>query len=296
VKKILKDYLLFSKKERIGIAIVLLLIGLFLYLPSWVKPRIQVLQHEDTAWLNGLFEVEKTSFKNNEKSNSKKTTIKPSYFYFDPNIATEDQFLLLGLTSKNAQTIIRYRSKGGQFRAPKDFLKIWGIEPAVAEALIPFIRITLLNTNKQSQAVPSSGGYNLPPQPIKFATIDINQANIPDWEALPGIGPVLANRIVKFRDKIGGFVEVEDVQKTYGIRDSLFNQIKPFLKVNHSGKPSINKASVALLEKAGVASVIAIAIVEYRTQYGNFESLEDLKKIVFIQQAQFDELLKLVKL
>ncbi len=69
MKKILKDYLQFSKKERIGLAIVLLFIGLFLYLPTWVKPYIQAPQLEDTAWLNGLFDVEKSTVKYTEKNN-----------------------------------------------------------------------------------------------------------------------------------------------------------------------------------------------------------------------------------
>lgn len=292
MKKILKDYLQFSKKERIGLAIVLLFIGLFLYLPAWVKPYIQAPQHEDTAWLNGLFDVEKSTVENTEKNNSKRTNLKPSYFYFDPNNATQDQFLLLGLTSKNAQTIIRYRTKGGKFKSPQDFLKIWGIEPAVAEALIPFIRIAAWKPPISASSL--SGGYYPPPKPTTIALIDINQATIAEWEALPGIGPVLASRIVKYRDKIGGFEEIEAVGKTYGIRDSLFEQIKPYLRVNTVAKPSINKASVAILEKAGVAPAIASAIVAYRSQYGKFASLDELKKIVFIQPAQFEELLKLV--
>jgi competence protein ComEA len=130
----------------------------------------------------------------------------------------------------------------------------------------------------------------------KIPILDINLASIEEWEALPGIGPVLAKRIVKYREKLGGFTETADISKTYGISDSLFNQLQPFLQVSNMGKPSINTASVALLQKAGVSSAIAVAIVEYRKQYGLFASLEELKKIVFIQPAQFQELLLLVKL
>jgi len=294
VKKIIKDYFQFSKKERIGLAIVLLLIGLFLYLPSWVKPAILPLQQEDTAWLKGLDEIQKSPTKGLKSSYSNLATNKPSYFYFDPNIATQEQFLLLGLSSKNAQTIIRYRTKGGKFRKREDFLKIWGIEPAIAAALIPFIRIALPNESKSTQAIPIGGSYNPSVKTTKITPIDINQANIPDWEALPGIGPVLAARIIKYREKMGGFDEIESVRKTYGISDSLFEQIKPYLQVQLTGKPSINNSSAAILEKAGVAPAIASAIVAYRTQYGKFGSLDELKKIVFIQPAQLEELLKLV--
>ena len=93
---------------------------------------------------------------------------------------------------------------------------------------------------------------------------------------------------------MGGFSDVDDVKKTYGIKDSLFTLIKPFLKIHAVGKPSINSASESRLIKAGVSPEIAAAIVQYRAQYGLFGSLEELKKIVFIQSAQYQLLLDLV--
>jgi competence protein ComEA len=296
LKKIILSYLQFSKKERIGLAIVLFLLGLFLYLPSLIKPRIQALAYSDTAWFKRIDYVAHSKAASNKKDYAKPTVLKPTYFYFDPNNITENQLVLLGLTEKNAQTILRYRNKGGKFREPKYFLKIWGIEPAVAKALIPYIRIVLANSPSKYPAVNISGGYNPTYTPQKIPIIEVNSASIIDWDALPGIGPVLANRIVRFRDKLGGFAEINDVQKTYGISDSLFSKIKPYLQLNITGKPSINTAGVALLQKAGVSSTIAIAIVEYRTQYGLFASLDELKKIVFIQPAQLQELFTLVKL
>lgn len=296
MKKIIKDYLQFSKKERIGLTLLLLLLGLFLYLPSWINPRIPPLQHSDTAWLKELEYVEMKTSQKVPATFSNKALPKPTYFYFDPNTATTNQLLALGLTPKNAQTILRYRNKGGQFRLPDDFLKIWGIDPAVAKALIPFIRIQLQRGPSQYPVVKKNSGYNPTYSPKKIPIIDINAASLEEWESLPGIGPVLAKRIIKYREKLGGFTELDDIQKTYGISDSLFEQIQAFLQLSNTGKPSINKASAAMLQKAGVSPAIAVAIVEYRKQYGLFDSLEDLKKIVFIQPAQFQELIQLVKL
>lgn len=296
MKKIIKDYLQFSKKERIGLVVLLLLLSLFLYLPSWIKPSIQTLQPSDTAWLKEIEYVENNQSEKAKSQYSTEIVLKPTYFYFDPNIASANQLVSLGLTPKNVQTILRYRNKGGQFRLPKDFLKIWGIDPAVAKALIPFIRIPEQRGPNQYPAVKRNGGFDQTFSPKKIPNIDINLASIADWELLPGIGPVLAARIVKYREKLGGFAELEEVKRTYGISDSLFLQIKPFLQLNTSSKPSINTASETLLQKAGVSPAIAIAIVAYRKQYGLFSSLDDLKKIVFIQPAQFQELLQLVKL
>ncbi|MFN3299780.1 MAG: ComEA family DNA-binding protein [Sediminibacterium sp.] len=296
MKKIIKDYLQFSKKERIGLVILLLLLGLILYLPKLIKPSIQALQPSDTAWLKEMEYVENNKTEKATNSFTKEVLVKPTYFYFNPNSASENQLVSLGLTPKNVQTIVRYRNKGGQFRLPEDFLKIWGIDPAVAKALIPFIRIPEQQGPNQYQGVKRNRGYDETFSPKKIPNIDINEASIATWELLPGIGPVLAARIVKFREKLGGFAEIEEVKKTYGISDSLYVQIKPFLQLNNTEKPSINTASAALLQKVGVSPAIAVAIVTYRKQYGLFDSLEDLKKIVFIQPTQFQELLQLVKL
>lgn len=296
MKKIIKDYLQFSKKERIGLVVLLLFLGLFLYLPKLIKPSVQALQPSDTAWLKEIEYVENNKTQTAIKSYTKASLVKPTYFYFNPNSASESQLVSLGLTLKNVQTIVRYRNKGGQFRLPEDFLKIWGIDPAVAKALIPYIRIPEHRVSNQYPGVKRNGGFNHTDGPKKIPNIDINEASIADWELLPGIGPVLAARIVKYREKLGGFAEKDEVKKTYGISDSLFEQIRPFLHLNTTDKPSINTASAALLQKAGVSSAIAVAIVTYREQYGLFASLEDLKKIVFIQPAQFQELLQLVKL
>lgn len=296
MKKIIKDYLQFSKKERIGLVILLLLLGLLFYLPKWLKPRIQALQPSDTSWLKDIKYVENTDTEKATKSYTKEALVKPTYFYFNPNSASENQLVSLGLTLKNVQTIVRYRNKGGQFRLPEDFLKIWGIDPVVAKALIPFIRIPEQRNPSQYPGIKRNGGNDFTFSPKKIPNIDINEASIVAWELLPGIGPVLAARIVKYREKLGGFADIEEVKKTYGISDSVFVLIKPFLQLNTADKPSINTASAALLQKAGVSPAIAIAIVTYRKQYGLFASLDDLKKIVFIQPAQFQELLQLVKL
>ncbi|MDO9156383.1 MAG: helix-hairpin-helix domain-containing protein, partial [Sediminibacterium sp.] len=143
MKKFIKDYLQFTKKERIGLGVLLLFMGLFLYFPRLIKPNSQPLQHSDTAWLNGLNYMDSGKNQPFQTPDFNSTKTKPAYFYFDPNTATELQLLTLGLTPKNVQTILNYRNKGGQFRLPEDFFKIWGIKTAVAKALIPFIRIAL---------------------------------------------------------------------------------------------------------------------------------------------------------
>lgn len=290
LKNFIKSYLLFSQRERIGLLVVVLMLIFFLFLPQIFRPKIAMIQAADTAWIK---EVE---YQESKVELPVKTVKEIRYFYFDPNTANELDLKMLGLTPKNAQTIIRYRNKGGQFRNALDILKIWGIDSTRAKALIPYIRIASSATPKNNLTPYKRGDYHPSYRPEKIPSIEINTATIAEWEALPGIGPVLAARIVKYRDKIGGFIEIEDITNTYGIKDSLFDAIKPFLQLKNTGKPSINQASEGMLRKAGVSSSIAAAIVQYRKQYGFFEKLEDLRKIVFIRDAEYNVLVNLVTL
>ena len=65
---------------------------------------------------------------------------------------------------------------------------------------------------------------------VQSPVIDINAADSLEWKALPGIGPVLCKRIVKFRDKLGGFHSIDQVGETYGLSPETFETIKPRLR------------------------------------------------------------------
>jgi competence protein ComEA len=59
--------------------------------------------------------------------------------------------------------------------------------------------------------------------------LDLNQATKEDLEALPGIGPVMAERIIDFRRQHGAFKKIENLDQVPGIGPKKLEQIKPFL-------------------------------------------------------------------
>lgn len=59
--------------------------------------------------------------------------------------------------------------------------------------------------------------------------VEINRADTSDFIALPGIGRVLAARIVAYRRKLGGFSSVDQLAMVYGLKDSVFRMIAPRL-------------------------------------------------------------------
>jgi competence ComEA-like helix-hairpin-helix protein len=149
-------------------------------------------------------------------------------FQFDPNTLNEQGFKQLGLNDKVIHTIINYRNKGGSFKTPQDIKKIYGLSNADAEKLIPYIKITPAKNNNYkndvAQTTEKNASFNK-----SYHTININSATAEEFKTLPGIGDILANRIVKFRNSMGGFKSVDDVKRTYGLNDSTFNLIRPYL-------------------------------------------------------------------
>lgn len=119
---------------------------------------------------------------------------------------------------------------------------------------------------------------------------DINSADTTDFIALPGIGSKLANRIVNFREKLGGFYSIDQIAEVYGLQDSVFQKIRPSLQINIDPvkKININTATIDELKTHPyIKYAIAKAIIAYRNEHGAFSIIEDVKKIMLIDEALY---------
>lgn len=301
MKRILKDYFTFSKKERTAVIILLLFMIAFIAMPwlYWANPAPPLL---NKALVDFMAKSNDTSAKagaeNDSFSDRKEVNVKGpgvhELFVFDPNTISAEGWKRLGLKDRTIQTILNYRSKGGSFRQPGDLRKIWGLPEEDAVRLVPYVRIE----NRLINAYPPSKNS------VKINTnnpriIDVNTASAEEWQSLPGIGEVLANRILKYRDRVGGFTDVAQIRKTYGINDSLFRLMGPYLTTDRATIPKLdlNTASVyELKNRAHITEAVARAIVLYRQQYGPFTSIDDLKKIVFLKDSLFWQVAGFVKI
>ncbi|MBS1729433.1 MAG: helix-hairpin-helix domain-containing protein [Bacteroidetes bacterium] len=227
-----KDYFSFSKKERTAILILVFIIVAIISLPSIFKPKFSPpLSDSETILEMGVADSVK-NVKNISHPTIQSSSKESSLFYFDPNTIDETTWKKLGLTERNIQTILNYRTKGGKFRSASDIHKIYGLKKVDADRLEPFIQI------KNDRNMLSSKKPEERNQPVikivpkkSFSKININTATEEEWKTLPGIGDVLAKRIVKFRTAKKGFNNIDDIKKTYGLKDSVFEQIRPWLYI-----------------------------------------------------------------
>ena len=205
-------------------------------------------------------------------------------FEFDPNTATFDDFVKLGLTEKVARTIINFRNKGGSFRSKEDLKKIYGLDELAYATLEPFIRIKKLSKKKRENnetAPPVKNKFE--DRKAKLEPFDINLADTAQLKRIYGIGSVLSKRIIKFRDRLGGFVNISQLEEVYGLKERALENAQKYAFVSDSFSPS--KLNINLLSKEELAAhpylnrTQAGAIVNFREINGNFEDLKALTEV-----------------
>ena len=209
----LRHYFGFSKKESNGFIVVIAILLITLSIPSFLRAYLEDNSSEEATLI--LLKADSVLPSLKTKGSHVSRT---SLFYFDPNTTSEEDFLKLGLPSFLAKRIIKYREKGGIFKKEEDLAKIYGLEEQKFKELRPFIRIVPYSSSI------STNTATLNSQPVKknsAISVDINKADTSDLKKINGIGTVLASRIVKYRNKLGGFTNSEHLKEVYGLDISL---------------------------------------------------------------------------
>jgi len=300
-KFIIADYFTFTRRERIGLLVLVSLIIVIFLLPVMVSDKSSSLaMPADTAWMAAarrleVKEAQKDDRAFDEQPGNKNNdydyqydrpvnayTPRGSLFYFDPNTIGESGWKKLGLKDKTIHTIRNYLAKGGHFYKPEDLQKVYGLHPDEYSRLEPFIKIA---TKKNGDKPAEYARKENEPKHFSYSIIDINTADTTAFISLPGIGSKLAARIVNFRDKLGGFYSMEQVGETYGLADSSFQKIKQYLKLENTSikKININTATVDELKAHPyIRYNLANPIIAYRKEHGPFSKLEDIKKVMAV--------------
>jgi len=310
--KTVRDYFTFSAVERNGVVVLCLMILLVIFLP-----QIILLFHRDDALNFETFKKEVNSFQKNSVNNTDNDSSKsqPSLaeldeekspqkirpndvqlFAFDPNSATADDFKKLGLSDKVVKAIVHYRDKGGKFFSKEDFKKIYVLKEGDFDRLEPYIQIA--SEKKNSPAPLASGSSPIVTPSSGISVVDLNKTDSAHLVALPGIGSKLSSRIIKFRNKLGGFYSPDQLKEVYGLTPETFDEIKDKISVNASDVKQINlnEATIDELKQHPYFKSIAPVLINYRDQHGDFKTLEDLKNIDVITDQIYERIVPYAEL
>jgi competence ComEA-like helix-hairpin-helix protein len=279
----IKKYVEISPREFRGM-VVFIIILLFLYVSPYIYERVmgEPLKISIEMVQPKIADIESFDEKRDNFYDQEASPIKGELFEFNPNGLSVENWMKLGLTERQALSIKKYEAKGGQFRTLADVKKMYPITAEIYHRLEPYIKIpereVSFKTSDNKYGDKELGSKNL-------VNIELNSADSATLITVRGIGPSFASRIIRYRNKLGGFVSLDQLKEVYGVDSAKFEQLKSQLNIDIRNIKKIN-INACGFEEIKLFPYLkykqANAIIAYRKQHGNFSDARDLNKIAIL--------------
>ena len=299
-----KDFFYYSKSERRSILVLTGMGILLLFSGTWIHLVTEThVPLVDSICVDSFYVH---AYQKHLRGDSfvgypHRVKVAPVLDYFDPNTADSSTFCRLGLPPFLARRIVNYRSKGGIFRKADDFARIYGLSTDQFQSLKPFIVIDEERLNRQSLARSKAFELQMPIDSLsrgkvlggednlrrtyqqdsvlmKYAegtVIDLNLADTVQLKKIPGIGSGLAKMIVAYRNRLGGYTLVSQLQEIGYIDASLNKWFK--IESGISRKLKVNRANLDQLRNHPYMNFYkAKVILEFRRKRGKIKGLSQL--------------------
>ena len=258
--KSIRKWFSFSKGERVAIITIMAVI-LVLILACLFRPARKSLSESTLHNLDSLLALRQAAIEEVQQKQAEKpqevAELHP--FPFNPNTLTEDEWLQMGLTDRQVRGIMNYRAKGGKFYSKSDVAKLYTISEEEYAQLEPFIVLPEVSRGKSTKSTSQSGvstgsttapGSTIAPSEKKaIPIVDLNTVDSTTLVELPQIGGYTASRILAFRDKLGGFIDKEQLRDVKGMDSARFNAIQPYIIIGEAElrKIDVNRADFKTL-------------------------------------------------
>lgn len=222
-------------------------------------------------------------------------TVRRKLSAFDPNTDDSTLLLSLGLQPWQVRSIYRYRAKGGIYRQPSDFARLYGLTVKQYKELLPYIHISdeykpAAEVYGRTDAVRSGRDtlrYPVKLQPGQYVTLD--DADTASLRKVPGIGRYYASRIVRYRNDLGGYVSVAQLSEIEGIPESALS----YFRVTGGAVRKLNLNRLTLNELKHhpyINFYQARRIIDYRRLKGPLHSIDDLRLLKDFSQRDIERL------
>lgn len=211
------------------------------------------------------------------------TVVETQIFPFDPNTASDEEFIRLGLTPRQIAAIRNYQAKAGTFKSSDDFLRIYNLTPEQKRHFAAFVKI-------KSGSNPEMRGDFRKPEDF---LVELNTVDTLELEQLPGIGVKLSRRILKYRKLLGGFYSVSQLSEIYGLDANTLQRIQTRIKVDESKirKLDLNFGDVGELARHPyLKKRLAVRIIQFRSKYGKIENPEILRDSMILNMEEFEKI------
>lgn len=303
--QVLKDYFSFTRGERIGLTVLLILIVLVMvanqvifYFERPIAPNREMFER-----LVAEYEAAQTL-----------ETEQLSLFSFDPNTIDSITFFQFDLPQRVKRNWLNYRRHGGKIRKKEDFARIYGMNDSLYRVVEPYLQLADAQSAGERRdyptqsVLPEESNIKQEESPMDFEervyskaplqTVELNSASESELEALPGIGSVLSKRIVKYRDLLGGFSSVGQLVEVYGLKPEIVELNCKNMTVDTAGirRLDLNFLTVEELAKHPYLNFKeARKIVDFRSKNGYISNKYQLLNDSVIEQNLFRKLVFYLK-
>lgn len=280
-----KDFLYHTQTERRGVIILIILIAVVYATPElfFYFSRVEDIDYAEQEefdkdyndFISSLREIKPSSESGSSFRSFPPREIKLAMF--DPNTADSITFLSLGLPPWMVRNILHYRNKQGKFRRPEDFRKIYGLTEEQYRTLHPYIRLTKEFPSKDTVRLLTTQSVRRDTL-VKYlpgTLISLNSADTTELKKIPGIGSGIARMIVNYRERLGGFFRIEQLQEIHLKAEKL----RPWFSIapHQTRRINLNKAGMErMMHHPYINYYQARVIMEYRKKKGTLHSLKQL--------------------
>lgn len=224
-------------------------------------------------------------------------------FPFDPNTLSDSGFIKLGFTEREVSTLRNYQKAGGEFRAKKDFSKLYFVDNERYEQLAPYIDLP-----ERLGHVGETGrnmGKETKEENREYFNFDPNTLADSGY-ALLGFSERQIATLRKFQEKGGHFRQKQDFAKLYFVDEQTYDALSPYIEIaadtsdgrnqregtyGHGKVYEINTADTIELKRIrGIGSYYAREIVALRERLGGYHSLDQLETIFGMTPGRIDTL------
>jgi len=288
MKSFLQYFLQFSRMERLGIlafgTLLLFLLLLRFSLSFWVHPRVFDPALQDRmklAYQKWQLEEAANDDPSNDNNASASNPI-GERFTFDPNTLDSLGFVRLGFPEKALKGLLNWRRKGKHFYTAEDLKPLYHLPPAFFDQIYPYIRVGSQNSSFED-FYPPKGQYAAIPDIINLNLADSALLD----RALPGIGAVLAHKIVVRRTALGGFIRVEQLKELYPFSDSLFQVLRKHILLDSSGlrKMDLNTVGIEdLRQHPYIGEKVGRNILLYREGIKSYKHIEEIRQVPLMSE------------
>ncbi len=223
---------------------------------------------------------------------------------FDPNTIDSATLVSYGVQAWKVKNFIHYRNAGKVFRSADDMLDTYGWTKDDLKTLRPYIRIGKAFQKKEHVTAPYEKEQRSNEETAKrdslrsymsnkfkeHTLVDINTADTTLLKRIPGIGSHFARSIVRYREKLGGYHQTEQLIEIHDFPTETldwFTVSTPLLK-----KIDINKADFKqMASHPYIGYDNTKRIKNYQRLYGNIKSIDQLETLQFFSKDELQRLL-----